>query len=106
MNHDAWDAAIRSAAIIVPILMTILFGLVAYANAQTVGRVYDKINSVQAELNEHKDDCSKVDKAVLAEKVSRHEIEIAASRKFSHWVGDCLGRICGKLEVKLPDRPE
>lgn len=106
MSHEGWDLLIKSAAVVIPIFMTIIFSLIAFGLTQTIGRVNDKVHAVSTALTEHKDECSKVDKAVLAEKVETHEREIAAFRKFAHWVGDCVGRIAGKLNVELPNRPQ
>lgn len=124
MPHESWDLLLRWLSILVPVVMTIIFGLVALTMRVTIGRLMDKIVSVQAiltetigrvsdrlmslqgELTEHKDGCSKVDTAVLANQVGSLDKEVTSARKFSHWVGDCIGRIAGKLDVSLPDRPD
>ena len=124
MPHESWDLVLRWLSILVPVVMTIIFGLLALAMRVTIGRLMDKIVSVQAvltetigrvadklanvqgELTEHKDACSKVDTAVLANQVETLDKEMTNARKFARWVGDCIGRIAGKLDVVLPDRPD
>lgn len=117
MSHEGRDLTIQILAIVVPIVMLLIMGLLSWALTQTIGRlndnltasisrVTDRVKSTQAELTEHKDECDKIDKAVLANDIATLKSEVSASRRFAHWVGDCLGLIGGKLDVRLPERPQ
>jgi len=100
------DWTIRILAIIVPIFMTIIFALIGIAWKATLGRVTDKIESVQFELSEHKDACDKVNKSVLASRVDDMRAEIKGLRNFSHWVVASLHALALEMKVRLPERPD
>jgi predicted PurR-regulated permease PerM len=106
MSHETWDLTLQVIAVVVPLFMTVIFMLLAYAVKETIARVHDKVNSVQTELSEHKDKCDKIDKSVLLTRLDAAEKEISALRKLAHWVVESIGRIAGKLNVILPDRPQ
>ena len=103
MSHDGLDIVIQIGAITVPIVMTLIFALIAYAVNQSTGRVRDKIKSVQEELTEHKDSCEKIDKNVLESRLVNAETEITNIRKFNHWIANKIMIIAGKLDIEITE---
>ena len=111
MNHETFDSIVQIIAIVVPLFMAIITGLLAYAVQQTIGRVNDKVESVQYELGQHKKDCERVDKGILMNDVERLEDEVTKLRSFAHWASACLhvlagGLVSGSKDVKLPERSQ
>ena len=97
--------AIQIIAIVVPILMAFVFTLVGYSIKQTVGRVNDKVERAQSDIDYHVLECNKIDKAVLSERITVCQNEITDTKELAHWIGDNVMRIAGKLDVRIADRP-
>ena len=76
LSHEGSDLLIELLAIFVPVIMTVIVGLLAFSVMQTIGRVNDKIKSVQYELTEHKESCNRVDKGVLQTRIEGLEREV------------------------------
>lgn len=95
--------------IFVPIASAIGVGIVGYsfkkAIDETLGRIHDHIVSVDQRLNGHVEECDKVDKAVLQEKIDRTEEEVEKVRKFTHWASNALSTIAIKLNINIGIRP-
>lgn len=89
----------------VPIVATIIMGLVGFAVHQMLNRVVDKIIGVQTELSEHKKECDKINKEVLDSRLVSVEQEVRGLRKFSHWIGNSIMVIAAKMGIDIPDRP-
>lgn len=102
------DRLIQVLAIVVPIVMSIVFGLIVFAFKQTFGRVLDKVNDLTVDLKEHEDLCRVVDKKVLQNDVDTMKKEIDGFRKFSHWANDSLFIIADKMVpgITLPRRSD
>ena len=92
-------------AIVVPVLCTIIFGLLAYAHAQTLARINDKIDRTAKELEAHKDECGEIDKKVINEKLMNISSEVTHAQNVIHWLGNCIHKVAGSLDVELPERP-
>lgn len=90
-------------SVVVPILCTIIFGLIAYANSQAMGRITDKLMNVDAKITTHLEDCHTPSIDVLDTRLKTTEEEVKRYRSFAHWVRNVLSIVMIKLNVDVKE---
>lgn len=96
----------------IPIIATVIMGLVGWAVSLAMGRVRDNMNHVMdkvldigKQLQEHKANCDKVNKEVLNSQLDVLQEDMKQVQPTVQWMATCLMILGATMKVTLPNQP-